>query len=153
MADTYSQIYTHIIFTVRGRENLIPLNNRDELFKYITGIVTRRGQKLIRINGMSDHLHILIGIKPSMRLSDLVRDIKSNSSKFITDRRWVSGKFSWQNGFGAFSYGHSQLDRVIQYIDNQEKHHKKSDFKGEYLTFLKLFNVPTNEKYLFKWIE
>ena len=153
MADTYSQIYTHIIFTVRGKENLIPKRHKDELFKYITGIVTRRGQKLIRINGMSDHLHILIGLKPSMRLSDLVRDIKSNSSKFINDGRWVRGKFAWQNGFGAFSYGHSQLDRVIQYIENQERHHKKYAFKEEYLNFLRLFNVSINEKYLFKWIE
>ena len=153
MADTYSQIYTHIVFTVRGRENLIPQDKKSELFKYITGIVTRREQKLIRINGMSDHLHILIGLKPSMRLSDLVRDIKSNSAKFINNKHWVRGKFCWQNGFGAFSYGHSQLDRIIQYIDNQERHHVKYDFKEEYLNFLKLFNISFNEKYLFEWLK
>jgi putative transposase len=153
MADTFTQIYIQTVFTVQGWQNLIPKNYQDELYKYITGIVTNRGQKLIRINGMPDHLHILIGLQPSMALSDLVRDIKSNSSKFINDKRWIRGKFNWQEGFGAFSYGHSQLDRVIKYIDNQEKHHQKSSFREEYLNLLKQFRIEFKEKYLFEWIE
>ncbi len=133
MADTYSQIYIQVIFSVQGRLSLISHKNKDELYKYITGIVTNKGQKLIRINGLPDHVHILIGLKPSMALSDLVRDIKSNSSTFINRKNWIRGKFNWQEGFGAFSYGHSQLDRVIKYIDNQELHHRKTTFKEEYL--------------------
>ena len=153
MADTYSQIYIQSIFSVQGRRSLISNKNKDELYKYITGIVTNKGQKLIRINGTSDHVHILIGLRPSMALSDLVRDIKSNSSTFINRKKWIRGKFNWQEGFGAFSYGHSQLDRVIKYIDNQELHHRKTTFKEEYLKLLKRFNIEFNSEYLFKWIE
>ena len=153
MADTFSQLYIHIVFTVQGRSNLIPINNRDELYKYITGIVTNRGQKLICINGMPDHLHLLIGLQPSMRLSELVRDIKANSSKFINSKGWIRGKFNWQEGFGAFSYGHSQLDIVIKYIENHILHHQKTSFKKEYLGLLKKFRINFTEKYLFDWIE
>lgn len=153
MSDTFSQIYIHIVFTVQGRQSLIPQNHRDELFKYITGIVTNRGQKLIRINGMPDHLHILIGLQPSMMISDLVRDIKANSSRFINEKRWIRGKFNWQVGFGAFSYGQSQLNSVIKYIDNQAKHHQTKKFRDEYLYLLNRFKVDFKEKYLFEWIE
>ena len=116
MANAYSQLYIHVIFAVKGRQSLISANWKEEFYKYITGIVTNKGQKLIAINGMPDHIHILIGQKPDKSISDLVRDIKSNSSNFINDKKWINGKFEWQNGFGAFSYSHSQLTNVINYI-------------------------------------
>jgi len=98
---------------------------------------------------MSDHIHILIGLKPDKSISDLVRDIKSNSSKFINDKKWINGKFEWQTGFGAFSYNHSHLTNVINYIQRQEEHHKIKTFKEEYIDFLKLFNVEFKDEYLF----
>jgi REP element-mobilizing transposase RayT len=152
MANTYTQIYIHIVFTVKGKLSLIPQKHKIELYKYITGIITNKNQKLIRINGTSDHIHILIGLKPDKALSDLVRDIKANSSKFINEKRWILGKFAWQEGFGAFSYSHSQLDNVIRYIDNQEEHHKTKSFKEEYLEILEKFKVEYNKDYLFDFI-
>ena len=149
MANTYSQLYIHIVFAIKGRQNLISANRKEEIYKYITGIVTNKGQKLIAINGMPDHIHILIGLKPDKSISDLVRDIKSNSSKFINDKKWINGKFEWQTGFGAFSYNHSQLTNVINYIQRQEEHHKIKTFKEEYIDFLKLFNVEFKDEYLF----
>jgi putative transposase len=149
MANTYSQLYIHIVFAVKSRQNLISTTWKDEIYKYITGIVTSKGQKLIVINGMPDHVHILIGLKPDKPISDLVRDIKANSSKFINDKKWINGKFEWQTGFGAFSYSHSQLTNVINYIRNQEEHHKTKTFKEEYIDFLRLFNVEFKNEYLF----
>lgn len=149
MANTYSQIYIQIVFAVAGRYNLIEKIWRDELYKYITGIVKKHGQKLIAIGGIENHIHILIGLKPNIALSDLVRDVKANSSRFINEKRFVKGKFSWQEGFGAFSYSHSQLDNVIRYIQNQEEHHKTNNFKDEYLRFLKKYEVDFDEKFLF----
>ncbi|GEM55441.1 transposase [Flavobacterium branchiophilum] len=153
MANTYSQIYIQIVFAVKGRQNLIMKENREELHKFITGIVTNREQKLLSIFAMSDHVHILVGLKPNISISDLVRDIKAGSSKFINDSKWINGKFNWQEGFGAFSYSKSNLDNVIKYILNQEEHHKKRTFKEEYIDFLKKFEIEYNEKYLFEWIE
>ncbi|MBC5840583.1 IS200/IS605 family transposase [Flavobacterium sp. F-380] len=150
MANTYSQIYIHVVFAVKGRQNLISKNWKDELYKYITGIVTNEGQKLIAVNGMPDHIHILIGLKPNKALSDLVRDIKANSSRFINEKKWINGKFEWQNGFGAFSYSHSQLTNVINYIQNQEEHHKKKTFKEEYVDFLKAFDVDFKNEFIFE---
>ena len=109
MANTYTQLYFHLIFAVQGRANLISPKWKEELNKYITGIITNKGQKLIAINGMPDHLHLLIGMKPDCNLSDLLRDVKANSSKFVNDKNWIMGKFEWQKGFGAFTLGHSQL--------------------------------------------
>lgn len=149
MADTYSQLYIQIVFSVKGRQNLISKKWKDEIYKYITGIITNQKQKLISINGMPDHIHILVGIKPNIALSDLVRDIKSNSSKFINEQKWINGKFEWQTGYGAFSYGHSQLTPVIKYIENQEEHHKTKTFREEYITFLNLFNIDFKNEYLF----
>jgi putative transposase len=149
MANTYSQLYIHIVFAVKGRQNLISTIWKDEVYKYITGIITNKDQKLIVINGMPDHVHILIGLKPDKSISDLVRDIKANSSKFINDKKWINGKFEWQTGFGAFSYSHSQLTNVINYIRNQEEHHKTKTFKEEYIEFLKLFQVDFKNEYLF----
>ena len=152
MADTYSQIYIHIVFAVKGRDNLISGKWKDELYKYITGIIINEGQKLLAINGMPDHLHILIGLKPTVALSNIVRDIKANSSKFINEQRFIAGKFEWQKGFGAFSYSHSQIPVIAKYIDNQEVHHKKQSFKEEYLGFLKLFNVDYKKEFVFEEI-
>jgi len=151
MANTYTQIYIHVIFAVKGRFNIIRNEWKEELHKYITGIIRTKGQKLIAINGMPDHIHIFLGIKPDISLSDIVRDIKANSTNFINKKRLTLGKFYWQEGFGAFSCSHSHLDKVINYIMNQEKHHKKKSFKEEYLDFLKNYNVDYNEKYLFKF--
>ena len=153
MPNTYSQIYIQIVFTVKGRQNLIPLQKRVELQKFITGIVQKRNQKLLSIYCMPDHTHLLIGLEPSLSISDLVRDIKAGSSKFINDNLWINGKFNWQEGFGAFSYSRSQIDNVIKYILNQEKHHHKKTFKEEYIEFLKKFEIEYNEKYLFDFIE
>ena len=133
MANTFSQIYIQTVFAVNGRLSLIRPEFKEELYKYMAGIVRNNGQKLISINGMSDHVHILIGLKPAMALADLVRDIKADSSNFINKRKWVRGRFSWQEGYGAFSYGHSQLDTIIRYIQNQEQHHRGRSFKDEYL--------------------
>lgn len=149
MADTYSQLYIQIVFAVKGRQNLISKNWKDEIYKYITGIITNQKQKLMVINGMPDHIHILVGIKPNVSLSDLVREIKSSSSKFINEQKWINGKFEWQKGFGAFSYGHSQLSNVIKYIENQEEHHKIRTFKEEYIEFLKLFDIDFKDEYIF----
>lgn len=153
MPNTYSQIYIQIVFAVKGRENLISKNNREELNKYITGMVQKREQKMLSIFSMPDHTHLLIGLKPSIAISDLVRDIKAGSSNFINEKKWMQGKFSWQEGFGAFSYSRSQIDDVIKYILNQEEHHKKRTFREEYLDFLVKFEIEYDTKYLFDWIE
>jgi putative transposase len=153
MPNTYSQIYIQIVFAVKGRVNLISKNNREELHKYITGIVHNREQKLLSIFCMPDHTHILIGIKPSIAVSALVRDIKTGSSHFINEQKWVKGKFNWQEGFGAFSYSKSQIDDVIKYVLNQEEHHKQISFKEEYINFLTKFEIKYDEKYLFEWVE
>lgn len=153
MPNTYSQIYIQTIFAVKGRENLIRKDFKDEVCKYITGIVTNKGQKLLAINGMADHVHIFLSLNPDICLSDLMRDIKANSSGFINDKKFVQGKFRWQEGFGAFSYSKSQSKSVIQYILNQEKHHEHKTFREEYIEFLKKFEVDYDERYLFDWIE
>lgn len=153
MPNTYSQIYIQIVFAVEGRQNLIAAEHREELHKYITGIVTNRNQKMLSIFCMPDHSHILIGLKPSIALSDLVRDIKTGSSNFINENRWVRGHFRWQEGFGAFSYSRSQIDAVAKYILQQEEKHTKRTFKNEYLSLLKKFDVKYDEKYLFGFID
>lgn len=150
MAHTYTQIYIHVIFAVSGRVNFIRDEIQEELYKYITGIVRNKGQKLIVINGMPDHIHLLIGQKPDIALSDLIRDAKACSSKFMNEKGWFGGKYAWQEGFGAFSYSHSQLDRVAGYIRNQKKHHRRQSFREEYKELLKRFDVNYEEKYLFK---
>ena len=151
MPGTFSQIYIQIVFAVKGRENLISNNWKNELHKYIAGIVKGKGQKPIIINGMPDHIHAFVGLKPVMPISDLVRDLKNNSSNFINERKLVKGKFQWQEGYGAFSYSQSHINKVYDYILNQEQHHKKKTFKQEYLEFLKKFDVEYDEKHLFEW--
>lgn len=149
-ANTYTQIYIHVVFAVEGRQNLISQNHNSELQKYITGIVTAQYQKMLVINNMPDHLHMLIGLRSDSSLSDLVRDVKAGSSKFINGNRWVPGRFSWQEGFGAFSYSRSQLGVIIRYIENQQKHHAIKSFREEYLELLEKFCVKYDQRYIFK---
>jgi len=150
MANTYTQIYIHIVFAVEGRQNLINPVHNNELQKYITGIVSRQNHKLIAINNLPDHLHLLIGMRPDSSLSVLVGDVKTGSSNFINRKRWVTGRFSWQEGFGAFSHSRSQLDAVIHYIKNQQKHHVRKTFREEYVQLLEKFEVDYDPKYIFK---
>ena len=151
MPNTYTKIYIHIVFSIKGRETLISNSWAIELYKYITGIITNKSQKLIAINGMHDHIHILVGIKPDISISDLVRDIKSNSTNFINNKKLVPGKFSWQEGFAAFSYSESQIPEVAGYIEKQKEHHQIKTFQEEYHDFLKKFNIKYDEKYLFEF--
>jgi putative transposase len=150
MANTCTQIYIQVVFAVQGRQNLIGPERKEELQKYMTGIVTRQGQKLIAIHCMPDHTHILIGLRPNIALSDLVGDIKTGSTNHINEQKWVLGRFSWQEGFGAFSYSHSQLTGVIDYIRDQVKHHARRTFRQEYLMFLKRYQVAYDERYIFR---
>lgn len=153
MAGTFSQVYIQIVFAVKGRENLISKNWKDELHKYIAGIIKGKEQKPIIVNGMPDHIHAFVGLRPSVSISDLARDIKNNASNFVNEHKLVKGKFSWQEGYGAFSYSHSHIGRVYDYILNQEKHHKRRTFREEYLALLKKFEIEYNEKYLFEWLD
>lgn len=137
LANTYTQIYIHLVFVVKGRENLIK----------------NQKQKMLAINGMPDHIHIFFGMEPTVRLSDLVRDIKANSSRFINENKFVKGKYNWQTGYGAFSYSRSHKERVINYILDQEKHHTKAPLKNEFIELLKNFEINYDERYLFEWIE
>ena len=137
MPDTFSQIYIQYVFAVKGRENLIKPSFQDELYKYIAGIVNGKDQKTLAVNGMPDHFHVLVGLKPAMRISDLIRDVKNNSTNFINEKGILKQKFSWQDGYGAFSYSESNFGNVIDYIKNQKEHHKKKTFRQEYLAFLK----------------
>ncbi len=150
MANTYSQIYLHVVFAVEGRQNLISPQHNDELQKYITGIVSEQKQKLIAINNMPDHVHMLIGLQPDLALSDLIRNVKAGSSGFVNRKRWVQGRFQWQEGFGAFSYSRSQLNTVIRYIQDQQKHHARKTFRQEYEELLQKFGVAYDERYIFK---
>jgi REP element-mobilizing transposase RayT len=138
------------VFAVESRQSLVHAEHNDELQKYITGIVSGQKQKLIAINNMPDHVHILIGLRPDLALSELVRDVKANSSKFINEKRWVRGRFGWQEGFGAFSYSRSQLDTVVHYIKNQQKHHATKTFRQEYVELLEKFGVEYDRRYIFK---
>lgn len=149
MANTYIQLYIHIVFSVKARHALIPKHHKSKLHQYITGIITKRKQKVIQINSMPDHIHILVGMTPDIALSDLVQSIRIGSTRFINRQGWIAGKFQWQEGFGAFSYSRSQLNTVAAYIENQEEHHSQRTFHEEYLEFLKRFNVPYDPKYVF----
>jgi len=150
MANTYTQVHIQFIFAVKYRYGAIDLAWREELYKYITGIVQNNSHKLIAINGMPDHVHILIGVRPNQSISELMQVIKTNSSKWINEKGLVKGKFKWQEGYGAFSYGKSQVNIVIDYIKNQQEHHKKVTFKEEYIDFLNKFEIEFDEKFIFK---
>jgi REP element-mobilizing transposase RayT len=149
MANTFTQLYIHIVFSVKQRASLIQKEWREELHKYIAGIIQNKDHKLLAINTMPDHIHILIGMKPDISLSELVRDLKANSSKWINEKIFLKTKFQWQEGYGAFSYSHSQLDEVIHYIKEQQEHHRKRTFKEEYISFLKKYDVSYDPKYVF----
>lgn len=153
MANTYTQIYIQIVIVVKGRHCLIPNEKKVNLYKYITGIIRNKNHKLISINGVSNHIHFLIGLNPAEALSVLVKEVKRCSTNYINEQRWLLGKFGWQEGFGGFSYSRSQLDNVINYIENQEKHHQKKTFREEYMEMLKKFDVVFDEKFIFTDIE
>ena len=153
MPNTYSQMYAQMVFAVKFRQSLIHYSWEEQLYKYITGIVQNKDQKMLAINGMSDHIHIFIGMEPTCRISDLVREIKKSSDSFINDNRFVKFPFNWQEGYGCFTYSHSQIDTVIKFVMNQKEHHKKKTFKEEYIEMLKEFNVSYDEKYLFDWLD
>ena len=153
MANTYTQIYIHYVFAVQNRLGLIQSKWKDDLYKYMTGIVEQQGHKLLQIGGMPDHVHALVSMSPKQAPSDLMFHIKRSSSLWINDNRFVMGKFSWQEGFGAFSYGKSQISNIANYIANQEIHHKKRNFMEEYLELLKLFEIEYDERYVFKPID
>jgi REP element-mobilizing transposase RayT len=150
MANTYTQIHIHFVFAVKFRNGIIQSQWKDNLYKYITGIVQNNNHKLLAINGMPDHIHILIGIRPSQSISDLMKDVKQGSSLWINENKLTNGRFEWQEGYGAFSYSKSQVNTVIEYIKNQEIHHRKRTFREEYLEFLEKFEIEYDEKFVFK---
>jgi putative transposase len=152
MPSTYTQIYIQVVFAVKNREALIKPMWEEELYKYITGIITNKGQKMLAINGTENHIHFFIGMKPDCSLSDLVREIKKSSNSFINDKKLSPLKFQWQEGFGAFSYNHAQLSIIINYINNQKEHHKKKTFRDEYVEFLQTFEIDYKNEFLFDWI-
>mgnify|MGYP000067027615 FL=1 len=153
MPDTYSQIYIQIVFAVRNRDTLIRRDWEEQLYKYITGIVQNKGQKMLAINGIETHIHFLLGMRPTCCLSDLVREVKKSSTEFIKENKLTKFNFNWQEGFGAFSYGHSQLDDIIGYIMRQKEHHATRSFKDEYTSLLNNFAIEYEEGYLFDWID
>ena len=153
MANTYTQLYIQIVFAVKGRENLIHEPIREKVEKYLCGAVSNKKSKPIAIYCNPDHLHILIGLHPTISISEMVRDLKASSSKWINEQKLLRGKFQWQEGFGAFSYGKSQIDAVVKYILNQPEHHRKKTFREEYIDFLEKFKIDYKEKYLFDWLD
>jgi putative transposase len=150
MTNTYTQIHIHAVFAVKNRISLISPAWKERLFQYITGIIRNNNHKLLSINGMSDNIHIFFGMRPSQSLSELMQKVKGDSSRWINENKFVAGKFSWQEGYGAFSYGKSQIRDVVNYINNQELHHKGVSFKEEYMEFLKKFEIDFDLKYIFK---
>jgi putative transposase len=153
MPNTYTQVHIHAVFAVQNRISLIQRSWRDELFKYISGIIQKNGHKLIAIDGMPDHVHVFFGMRPAQSLSDLMQDIKGDSSRWINSMRFIKGRFSWQEGYGAFSYSKSHVKNVIEYIKNQEIHHRKISFIEEYIDFLVKYEVPYDDRYIFKPID
>jgi len=153
MANTYTQISIHAVFAVKFRDNSIQESWRNELFKYISGIIKAEGAKTLAVGGWKDHVRAFFGLTPVLSVSEMLQKIKANSSRWINEREFVKGKFQWQEGFGAFSYSRSQRDTVIKYIMNQEEHHRAQTFREEYLGLLQNFEVEYDEKYLFEFYE
>lgn len=153
MADTYTQLYIQFVFAVQNRKSLIRPEWETELHKYITGIVQNKSHKMIAINGMPDHLHMFIGFQPVDHMSELIKVVKGESSKWIKEKGFVRGRFRWQEGYGAFSYSRSQIDRVYHYVMNQKEHHKTKTFREEYIELLEKFDVDYDERYIFKPVE
>ncbi len=152
MANTYTEIHIQAVFAVQNRQSLINPEWKDELYKYITGIIQSYNHKMLQINGMPDHIHIFFGMRPTQSLSDLMKQVKQDSSKWINTKGFVNGKFSWQEGYGAFSYLKSHIPRVIKYITNQEEHHKTKTFANEYLELLKESGIDYDERYILKTV-
>jgi putative transposase len=150
MANTYTQVHIQAVFTVRDRDCIILKNWKDDLYKYITGIIQTNNHKLLAINGMPDHIHILFGLRPTQSLSDLMQDIKGSSSKWINEMKYVQGKFAWQEGYGAFSYSKSDLSKIIRYILRQKEHHTRKSFIEEYMDLLKEFDIEYDNRFVFK---
>ena len=150
MANTYTQIHIQFVFAVKYREGLINASFKQELYQFISGIIKVHNHKVLAINGMADHIHILVGMRPTQSISDLMQDIKGSSSKWINNKRFLNVKFEWQEGYGAFSYSKSAVTAVIKYIQNQETHHKTKTFKEEYLKFLTAFEIEFDQQYVFK---
>ena len=153
MANTYTQIYLQFVFAVARRECLIPPEHKAELHRYIGGLVKARGLKPLAIHCPQDHAHIFVGYEPVKSIPDFVKEIKVESNQFINQKRWTPFRFGWQDGYGAFSYSRSQISRVINYIDNQEKHHATKKFSTEYKALLKAFEIPFDERYLFRFFD
>jgi putative transposase len=153
MANTYTQIHIQTVFAVQNRECIIRDTWKEELYKYISGIVQSNNHKLLSINGMPDHIHILFGLRPSQSIAELMQDVKGGSSKWINDRKLVQGKFSWQEGYGAFSYSKAEVPTIIQYIVDQTVHHKRKTFSEEYYDLLKQFEVDFDNRYIFKPVD
>lgn len=149
MANTYTQIHIQAVFAVQNRECIIHKSWKDELYKYMTGIIRGNSHKLLAINGMPDHVHILFGLRPSQSVAALLQDVKQYSSVWINERRLVRGRFSWQEGYGAFSYAKSQLPVIIRYIQNQEEHHRRKTFIEEYKVMLDEFGIEYDRRYIF----
>ena len=153
MANTFSQIYLQFVFAVKHRQSLIPQQHKEELHKYITGLVQNRKAKILAVHCMPDHIHLFVGFKPVMSIADFVKEIKVESNEFINSKKWTKEKFSWQEGYGVFSYSQSHIDAVVKYVLHQEEHHRKQTFKDEYKDFLEKFKIEYDEKYLFDFIE
>ncbi|MFN5416991.1 MAG: IS200/IS605 family transposase [Flavobacteriia bacterium] len=150
MANSYTQIHIQYVFVVKFRDGLIHPKWKEELFKYISGIIKFHNHKLLAINGVENHIHVLVGMKPTQTISELAQVIKANSSKWINETKMERFRFEWQAGFGAFSYSKWDVEKIINYIQNQEEHHKKKTFKEEYLKFLEDFEIDFDEKYIFQ---
>lgn len=153
MPNTFSQIYLQFVFAVKQRQSLIPAVHKEELQKYITGLVQNRKAKMLAVNCMPDHAHLFVGFKPTIAIADFVKEIKVESNEFINDKKWTLTKFSWQEGYGVFSYSHSHIDNVVKYVLNQEQHHRKKTFRQEYIDFLQKFELPFEERFLFDFFD
>jgi putative transposase len=153
MANTYTQLYVQFVFAVKGRLSLIGLSWEEELYKYITGIVQNNKHKLIAINGMPDHVHVFVGLHTTQSVADLMRVVKGESSEWINSRKFVQGRFEWQEGYGGFTYSRGQIDDVYKYIMNQKQHHQKISFIDEYIQLLEEFDIAYDKRYIFKSIE
>lgn len=152
MANTYSQLYIQLVFAVANRKALIKEEFRPRLQQYMTNTLQNKGNKMLAIYCMPDHAHVFFGLDPKQAISDLTRDLKKSSTEFVKKNKLTRFKFNWQEGYGCFSYGRSQLDRVVKYVNNQPYHHRKKSFKQEYLEFLRKFEIEYDERYLFDWI-
>ena len=150
MANTYHQIYIQTVFAVKNRDAVIDKEWRSDLLGVIGHLINEAECKTLIINGIYDHVHCFFGLKPTVSISELMKTVKAKSSKYVNDHNLTRHRFEWQEGYGAFSYGHSQIDAVYKYIQKQEEHHKKQTFRDEYLNFLEKFNVPFEERFIFQ---